>query len=221
MFGNWLKLLPYFVKKYVVGSYGTEKYVINALFLAELALRSWSCFLGSVDAFFFSAESMLIPDIERGMIGLKLIFWSFDGACWLGSDDLIAGFSGTGKSRLKSGGSFAYLPIERPRPSKSGTVALQRIIGGITFDSLLFFTMFVNTPSTSTCVVIISSLLSGQQTLISDNSVFKQKLNFSATGTPKIFIFVRIFIEIYAEDSGNANKKIACPNFVGLNTLYN
>lgn len=70
-------------------------------------------------------------------------------------------------------------------PSKIGTVSLHKV-GVNTFLSLFFETiMLVNAPKTSTCVWIISSRRSGQQTLMSQRSVFRQNENFSVDGSSK------------------------------------
>lgn len=91
-----------------------------------------------------------------------------------------------GKIRQRSGGLLcAYLPIARPKPSKIGTVALHRFIGGSALLSRLDFIIVVNVSSVFTWFSIIVSRTSGQLTATSDSSVFKQKLNRSDAGTPK------------------------------------
>lgn len=54
--------------------------------------------------------------------------------------------------------------------------------------SLKLLHMFVRTPRSSTCTEMISSLTASHFEAISESSVFKQKLNLSATGIPEKYI---------------------------------
>lgn len=90
-----------------------------------------------------------------------------------------------GNIRHKSGGLLvAYLPIARPKPSKIGTVALHKFIGGNALLSRLVFIIVVSASSVFIWFSIIESRVPGQLTAMSDNNVFKQKLKRSDAGTP-------------------------------------
>lgn len=145
---------------------------------------------GVLDPFLASIASRLkLPDIDRGMIGRKLgeNFWeSFSNACSR-FDDFTTGLSGTGYIRHMSGGSvIAYRPMALAKPIKIGTMSLHSVGVKIFLSLFLDTIMLVNAPNTSTCVWMISSRRSGQYTLMSQRSVFKQKENFSVPGSSEM-----------------------------------